>query len=39
MVIGNHVPDVYAKVLQVDGLPTGGSLDFDEGDAPKGNPL
>ena len=37
MVIGNHVPDVYAEVLQVGGLPAGGSLDIDEGDAPKGN--
>ena len=30
MVIGNHVPDVYAEVLQVGGLPAGGSLDIDE---------
>ena len=37
--IGNHVPDVYAEVLQVGGLPAGGSLDIDEGDAPKGNLL
>ena len=37
MVIGNHVPDVYAEVLQVGGLPAGGSLGLDEGDAPKGN--
>lgn len=37
VVIGNHVPDVYAEVLQVGGLPAGGSLDIDEGDAPKGN--
>ena len=37
MVIGNHVPDVYAEILQVGGLPAGGSLDLDEGDAPKGN--
>ena len=36
VVIGNHVPDVYAEVLQVGGLPAGGSLDLDEGDAPKG---
>ena len=36
VVIGNHVPDVYAEVLQVGGLPAGGSLDIDEGDAPKG---
>lgn len=34
VVIGNHVPDVYAEVLQVGGLPAGGSLDLDEGDAP-----
>lgn len=39
VVIGNHVPDVYAEVLQVGGLPAGGSLDIDEGDAPKGNLL
>ena len=25
MVIGNHVPDVYAEILQVGGLPAGGS--------------
>ena len=25
VVIGNHVPDVYAEVLQVGGLPAGGS--------------
>ena len=37
VVIGNHVPDVYAEVLQVGGLPAGGSLDLDEGDAQKGN--
>ncbi len=37
MVFGNHVPDVYAEILQVGGLPAGGSLDLDEGDAPKGN--
>lgn len=36
VVIGNHVPDVYAEVLQVGGLPAGGSLDIDEGDALKG---
>lgn len=35
VVIGNHVPDVYAEVLQVGGLPAGGSLDLDEGDAPR----
>ena len=32
VVIGNHVPDVYAEVLQVGGLPAGGSLDIDEGE-------
>ena len=37
MVIGNHVPDGYAEILQVGGLPAGGSLDLEEGDAPKGN--
>ena len=35
MVICNHVPDVYAEILQVGGLPAGGSLDLDEGDAPR----
>ena len=29
------MPDVYAEVLQVGGLPAGGSLDLDEGDAPR----
>lgn len=37
VVIGNHVPDVYEEVLKVGGLADGGSLDIDEGDAPKGN--
>lgn len=37
VVIGNHVPDVYAEVIQVGNLNAGGSLDVDEGDAPKGN--
>ncbi|MGT2755991.1 beta-glucoside-specific PTS transporter subunit IIABC [Streptococcus ovuberis] len=37
VVIGNHVPDVYAEVVQVAGLAGGGSLDIDEGDVPKGN--
>ena len=37
VVIGNHVPDVYAAVLE-QGVQGIGSLDTDEGDsAPKGN--
>lgn len=37
VVIGNHVPDVYAAVLE-EGVPGVGSLNIDEGDdAPKGN--
>ncbi|CAM3389372.1 PTS system beta-glucoside-specific transporter subunit IIABC [Streptococcus pluranimalium] len=37
VVIGNHVPDVYAAVL-TEGVQGVGSLDTDEGDsAPKGN--
>ncbi|MFC5631828.1 MULTISPECIES: beta-glucoside-specific PTS transporter subunit IIABC [Streptococcus] len=37
VVIGNHVPDVYAEFLNVSGLSGSGSLDINEGDAPKGN--
>lgn len=37
VVIGNHVPDVYDEVVKVGGLASGGSLDIDEGDGPKGN--
>lgn len=37
VVIGNHVPDVYAEFLNVSGLSGSGSLDVDEGDAPTGN--
>ncbi len=37
VVIGNHVPDVYAAVQKVAGISGGGSLDIDEGDVPKGN--
>ncbi|MGT2667605.1 beta-glucoside-specific PTS transporter subunit IIABC [Streptococcus rifensis] len=37
VVIGNHVPDVYAEVVKEAGLAGGGSLDIDEGDAPQGN--
>ena len=37
VVIGNHVPDVYAAVQQVAGISGDGSLDIDEGDLPKGN--
>ena len=36
VVIGNYVL-MFTEVLQVGGLPAGGSLDIDEGDAPKGN--
>ncbi|MDY4511255.1 beta-glucoside-specific PTS transporter subunit IIABC [Streptococcus hyovaginalis] len=36
VVIGNHVPDVYAAVLE-QGVQGVGSLDTDEGDTPKGN--
>ncbi|MDY4760535.1 beta-glucoside-specific PTS transporter subunit IIABC [Streptococcus thoraltensis] len=37
VVIGNHMPDVYAAVLE-QGVQGVGSLDTDEGDsAPKGN--
>ncbi|SUN62334.1 PTS system beta-glucoside-specific transporter subunit IIABC [Streptococcus dysgalactiae subsp. equisimilis] len=37
VVIGNHVPDVYAAVIE-QGVSGVGSLDVDEGDsAPKGN--
>lgn len=37
VVIGNHVPDVYAEFLNVSGISGAGSLDIDEGDAPHGN--
>ncbi|HEM5230709.1 TPA: PTS glucose transporter subunit IIA [Streptococcus suis] len=37
VVIGNHVPDVYAVVQKVAGIAGDGSLDIDEGDGPKGN--
>ncbi|WP_303973366.1 beta-glucoside-specific PTS transporter subunit IIABC [Streptococcus merionis] len=37
VVIGNHVPEVYAEVTQVAGLAGGGSLDIDEGDVAQGN--
>ncbi|AXJ12747.1 beta-glucoside-specific PTS transporter subunit IIABC [Streptococcus pluranimalium] len=36
VVIGNHVPDVYAAVLE-QGVQGVGSLDTDEGDTAKGN--
>lgn len=36
VVIGNHVTDVYAAVLE-QGVQGVGSLDTDEGDTPKGN--
>lgn len=32
VVIGNHVPDVYAAVVSVGGVKAAGSLDVDEGD-------
>lgn len=37
VVIGNHVPDVYAELLKVSGIAGAGSLDIDEKDVPKGN--
>ncbi|MFS1664408.1 beta-glucoside-specific PTS transporter subunit IIABC [Streptococcus sp. zg-JUN1979] len=37
VVIGNHVPDVYAAVQKVAGIAGSGSLDIDEGDGIKGN--
>ncbi len=37
VVIGNHVPDVYAAVQKVAGISGDGSLDINEGDGPKGN--
>ncbi|MCQ9227126.1 beta-glucoside-specific PTS transporter subunit IIABC [Streptococcus suis] len=37
VVIGNHVPDVYAAVQKVAGIAGDGTLDIDEGDGPKGN--
>ncbi|HFI0943103.1 TPA: beta-glucoside-specific PTS transporter subunit IIABC [Streptococcus suis] len=37
VVIGNHVPDVYAAVQKAAGISGDGALDIDEGDGPKGN--
>lgn len=37
VVIGNHVPDVYAAVQKVAGISGDGALDIDEGDGSKGN--
>lgn len=38
VVIGNHVPDVYAAVIKEGGLTSKSALDVDEGDGtPKGN--
>ncbi|MFX3981357.1 PTS beta-glucoside transporter subunit IIABC, partial [Streptococcus suis] len=37
VVIGNHVPDVYAAVQIVAGISGDGALDIDEGEGPKGN--
>lgn len=39
VVIGNHVPNVYAAVLKVAGISGDGGVDVDEGDVPKGNLL
>lgn len=39
VVIGNHVPDVYAEVLAVGGLQGSGAVDADEEDNVKKNPL
>ncbi|MCS4488087.1 beta-glucoside-specific PTS transporter subunit IIABC [Streptococcus sciuri] len=39
VVIGNHVPDVYADVLKVAGISGDGGVDADEGDVPKENIL
>lgn len=39
VVIGNHVPDVYAEVLAVGGLQGSGTVDADEGATLKKNPL
>lgn len=39
VVIGNHVPDVYAAVLAVGGLQGAGAVDVDEEDGMKKNPL
>lgn len=39
VVIGNHVPDVYAAVLKVAGISGDGGVDVDERDVPKGNLL
>ncbi|VUW91923.1 PTS system beta-glucoside-specific EIIBCA component [Streptococcus constellatus] len=37
VVIGNHVPDVYAAVTKAAGISGEGSIDADEGDVPQGN--
>lgn len=37
VVIGNHVPDVYAAVTTVGGVRGEGSLDVEEDDTPKGS--
>lgn len=37
VVIGNHVPEVYAAVQKVAGIEGNGSLDIDEGDGQKGS--
>ncbi|AND79254.1 beta-glucoside-specific PTS transporter subunit IIABC [Streptococcus pantholopis] len=37
VVIGNHVPDVYAAVTEVAGITGGGGIDVDEGDVSQGN--
>lgn len=37
VVIGNHVPDVYAAVIKGAGISGEDSIDVDEGDVPQGN--
>ncbi|OHO26878.1 beta-glucoside-specific PTS transporter subunit IIABC [Streptococcus sp. HMSC034A12] len=37
VVIGNHVPDVYAAVIKEAGIFGEDSIDVDEGDVPQGN--
>lgn len=37
VVIGNHVPDVYAAVIKEAGISGEDSIDVDEGDVPQGN--
>ena len=37
VVIGNHVPDVYAAVIKEADISGEDSIDVDEGDVPQGN--